>query len=221
MVFLSPQGQHELIPQAHAPAATVTLVSQIKDFRDGMFQLFQQKIAAATAPLSDAADPDQHYLQIRQDLDRSPDIVAAHQQRGEWQDRLWARALEEIAADRDRLEAVYAAHQPDSGDLELNPELAIPLHQRKADIHRMPGGYLADAADPLATGLLYDHGTFLYGRGWFGPLNDELGHTLIHQVLAASLSRSPAANHSGYGVRRGPQHLALRHPVSRGAGDGH
>jgi SAM-dependent methyltransferase len=185
MVFLSPQGQHELIPQAHAPAATVTLVSQIKDFRDGMFQLFQQKIAAATAPLSDTADPDPHYLQIRQELDRSPDIVAAHQQRGEWQDRLWARALEEIAADRDRLEAVYATHQPDSGDLELNPELAMPLHQRKADIHRMPGGYLSDAADPLATGLLYDHGTFLYGRGWFGPLNDELGHTLIHQVLAA------------------------------------
>ncbi len=49
----------------------------------------------------------------------------------------------------------------------------------------MPGGYHHDVeTDPFITGLVYDHGTFLYGRGWFGPLNDELGQTLIHQVLA-------------------------------------
>ena len=100
------------------------------------------------------------------------------------QDRLWAKTLADIELDRQRLESAYNRHRTGAGGLELNPTLELPLHQRKAHIHRMPGGYLQDIEDdPLGTGMLYDHGVFLYGYGWFGPLNDELGHTLIHHVL--------------------------------------
>lgn len=185
MVLLSKQFQHDLIPRAHAASDDVALISQIKEFRDSMFGLFQQKITQAIAALPSDTDEETQYRHIRYELDTCPEVAAVHRQRGEWQDRLWARVLETIEADRDRLNAVYAAHQVTGENLALQRDFVIPLHQRKADIHRMPGGYhLDDEADEFGTGLLYDHGTFLYGRGWFGPLNDELGQTLIHQVLA-------------------------------------
>jgi ubiquinone/menaquinone biosynthesis C-methylase UbiE len=145
-----------------------------------MFQLFQQKIEAAIAAHPDETDDNPQYLKVRHALDHCDDIQQTHQRRGELQDRLWARVREDIEGDRARLERVYQQHRTGKGGLDLNANLEMPLHQRKAHIHRMPGGYLGEAFD---TGVMYDHGTFLYGYGWFGPLNDELGHTLIHQVL--------------------------------------
>ncbi|PSN12101.1 SAM-dependent methyltransferase [filamentous cyanobacterium CCP5] len=184
MVFLCPQRQHDLIPQAHPPETDLALASEIKDFRTWMFQLFQQKISAAIATYPDEEDQDRLYAKIRPGLDNCPEIMVAHQRRGELQDQLWANVLEAIDRDRLRLDAVYNAHRSGSGRVELNSTLNIPVHQQKTHIHRMPGGYLQDLeADSYGSGLLYDHGVFLYGRGWFGPLNDELGQTVIHQVL--------------------------------------
>ncbi|NEO86693.1 MAG: methyltransferase domain-containing protein [Spirulina sp. SIO3F2] len=184
MVFLCPQHQHALIPQAHDPGSNVELFRDIKAFRGEMFQLFQNRIEAFTAT-STTDEPLEQYSQMRPVLDADPDIQATHKQRGVWQDRLWAKTLDDIEADRSRLAAVYHSHRQGKGSLELNPDLKIPSHQLKAKIHRMPGGYVDGLSeDGLDSGALYDHGVFLYGGGWFGPLNDELGYTIIHQVLA-------------------------------------
>ncbi len=116
-------------------------------------------------------------------LDNCPEVQDVHAHRGVLQDRLWAKAASDIASDRQRIEAAYAKHQTGKGSLALNPNLAIPTHQLKRNIHRMPGGYLQHSeADSFIPGLVYDHGTFLYGRGWFGPLNDELGQTVVHHL---------------------------------------
>lgn len=184
MVLLCHQHQHDLIPRAHSPEIELALAGEFKDFRASMFQLFQQKIAEAIAAYPDAENQDNLYAKIRPTLDSCSEIMVAHQRRGELQDRLWANVMQAIESDRLRLDTVYEAHRSDSGGVDLNPALTIPAHQRKTDIHRMPGGYLQDIeADSYGSGLLYDYGVFLYGRGWFGPLNDELGQTLIHQVL--------------------------------------
>ncbi|MEB3213532.1 MAG: class I SAM-dependent methyltransferase [Leptolyngbyaceae bacterium] len=179
-VFLCPQLQHDLIPQAHSPEDDVPLVRETREFRASMFQLFQTKADDVIAAHPDASDEDQQSLKVRHVLDQCPEVMHIHERRGELQDRLWARVLEEIEGDRPRLEHIYRNHAAGKGGLDLNPSLDVPLHQRKTNIHRMPGGYLDDQFN---TGVMYDHGTFLYGYGWFGPLNDELGHTLIHQVL--------------------------------------
>ena len=84
MIFLSSQLQHDLIPQAHAPEDDRALVGEINDFRASMFQLFQQKIAEATAAYTEAESPNQLYLKIRRDLDSCPEIQAAHRDRGHW-----------------------------------------------------------------------------------------------------------------------------------------
>jgi SAM-dependent methyltransferase len=184
MVFLCPQHQHDLIPQAHSPEDDLQLVAEIKDFRASMFQRFQQRIDEINAAAPNSENPNQLYLQVRQILDQDPEIKAVHDRRGMLQDRLWAQVLSDIAADRQRLEAAYQQHRHGKGGLELNANLQVPSHQSKTNIHRMPGGYLQDLeADSFESGALYDHGAFLYGYGWLGPLNDELGQTVIHHVL--------------------------------------
>lgn len=184
-VFRCSQLHHGLIPQAHALADTLELARETQAFWGAMFQLFQQKIDDAISAYPQEENQDKLYLKVRPALDRCPEVQAVHRGRGVLQDRLWTQVLADIEFDRQRLEAVYQYHQQGQGSLELNPDLDIPSHQLKAQIHRMPGGYLRDLeADSFETGALYDHGVFLYGRGWFGPLNDELGQTLIHHVLS-------------------------------------
>ncbi|XGW00242.1 MAG: class I SAM-dependent methyltransferase [Leptolyngbya sp. BL-A-14] len=184
MVLLFPQQQHALIPQAHAPEDDLKLACEIKDFWSFMFQLFQRKADEIMRAYPDEEDQDKLYLKVRQALDECSEVKETNHRRGVFQDRLWASVLAAINDDRQRLEAVYQGHQQGKGALELHPDLTIPAHQRQTNIHRMPGGYLQDLdEDSFGTGALYDHGVFLYGRGWFGPLNDELGQTLIHHVL--------------------------------------
>lgn len=185
MVFLCSQHQHDLIPQAHFPEDDVKLARKVKAFRGSMFQLFQQKIDEFTTAHPDEEDQNQLYRKVRQFLDDCPEIQQTNDRRSVLQDRLWSSAIAAIESDRQRLETVYQRRQSGKGGLELNLDLDIPTHQLKTNIHRMPGGYLYNPeADYFDSGVLYDHGVFLYGCGWLGALNDELGQTLIHNVLA-------------------------------------
>ncbi len=193
-VFLYPQLQHDLIPRAHSPEVDLKLVCEIRDFRAAMFQLFQHKVDEIIADCPHEESQEKQYLKIRSALDVCPEVKEIHRRRGVFQDRLWSRVLTDIESDRQRLEDVYQCHhqkghqkghQKRTGELTLNRDLDVPSHQTKTHIHRMPGGYLQDLGeDCFGSGVLYDHGVFLYGGGWFGSLNDELGQTVIHQVLA-------------------------------------
>ncbi|MBD2577751.1 class I SAM-dependent methyltransferase [Oscillatoria sp. FACHB-1406] len=184
-VFRCSQYQHDLLPQGSVSAADLEFAREVKEFRVSLFKLFQTKIDAAIAESEPEIDPNRLYLQIRKVLDNCAEVQQAHEYRGILQDKMWASVSTQIQAERQRLESVYQSHWQGKGALELNSNLKLPLHQLKTNIHRMPGGYLdGNEAEPFEVGALYDAGTFLYGLGWFGPLNDELGHTLINQVIA-------------------------------------
>ena len=185
MVFLYPQHQHDLIPQAHSPEDDLRLASEIKEFRTSMFQLFQRKTDEIISAYPNEENQNRLYLKVRQALDECSEVKETNYRRGVFQDRLWTQVLTAVDDDRQRLEDVYQCHLEGKGELELNRDLDIPKHQLKTNIHRMPGGYLHELEeDSFGTGVLYDHGVFLYGRGWLGSLNDELGQTLIHHILA-------------------------------------
>lgn len=185
MVLLWLQNQHNLIPQAHSSQDDLKLASEIKDFRNSMFQLFQRKTEEIVSAYPDEENQEKLYLKVRHALDECPEVQKTNYHRGVLQDSLWSTVSAAIEQDRERLEDVYQRHWKGKGELELNPDLDIPKHQLKTNIHRMPGGYLHNPQeDSFCSGVLYDHGVFLYGRGWFGSLNDELGQTLIHNVLA-------------------------------------
>jgi SAM-dependent methyltransferase len=185
MVLLCSQHQHDLIPQAHSLEDDLKLAGETKNFWGLMFQLFQRKTDEIVSAYPHEENQEKLYLKVRHSLDECPEINETHHRRGALQDHLWASALAAIAADQPRIETVYQNHLKGKGALELNSDLDIPTHQRKTNIHRMPGGYLHGLEeDSFNSGVLYDHGVFWYGRGWFGPLNDELGQTIIHNVLA-------------------------------------
>ena len=185
MVFLYPQTQHSLIPQGKTPEDNLDLARETKSFRQDFFNLLGQKIQEISTSYTETEDPEKIYRGVRQELDSIAEVQAAHQRRRELQDRLWSRVAMDLESDRDRLVSAFEANfEQQQGKLKLNSKFDYPLHQLKADIHRMPGGYLKDSDElDFWTGAVYDHGVFLYGQGWFGGLNDELGHTLINHVL--------------------------------------
>ena len=186
MVFLYPQTKHSLIPQAHSPEGDLALAKETKNFRGELFLLLQNKIAEISANYSESDDPELLYRHLRQKLDAIPEIQAAHKKRRLLQDSLWKKVVKDIDSDRDRLtrEFEFYSKIQDKSKLELNPSFEYPSHQLKVDIHRMPGGYTqSENESDFNTGAVYDTGVFLYGQGWFGGLNDELGQTLINNVI--------------------------------------
>lgn len=64
------------------------------------------------------------------------------------------------------------------GTLTLNKELTPPRYISVVDIHCIPGGYFADHGDnDIAVGARYDIGSFIFGRGQRGAMNDTRGQT--------------------------------------------
>ncbi len=178
MVFSQSQFLHPLLPQNQDFQATEKLGEEIGQSRQAYFGLLKKEIDTLMADDSITS------YQLRKQLDAIPAIQEANQQRSQLQDKMWAYTQASIDNERNYLLQAYEENFKGSSQLELNPDLVIPLHQTKVDIHRMPGGYLQDQGeDDFWSGLLYDHGVFLYGRGWLGPLNDEFGHSIIEQVL--------------------------------------
>lgn len=71
------------------------------------------------------------------------------------------------------------------GSLTIDPAFTVPAYQTAVDIHCMPGSYHggnAKVAD-LSVGAIYDRGTYVYGRGWLGPMNDDMGQSLVQNYL--------------------------------------
>lgn len=70
------------------------------------------------------------------------------------------------------------------GSLTLDPDFKIPAYQTAVDIHCMPGGYHSEfIEDDVTVGAIYDRGAYLYGMGWLGPLNDDVGLSIVYNYL--------------------------------------
>lgn len=76
------------------------------------------------------------------------------------------------------------AGQPKFGSLTLDPELEVPRYIGEVDIHCVPGGYTLELAqDDVYAGARYDIGSFIFGRGLRGPLNDTRGQTGVRFLI--------------------------------------
>jgi ubiquinone/menaquinone biosynthesis C-methylase UbiE len=72
------------------------------------------------------------------------------------------------------------ADQPKMGSLELHPEMEIPRYISAVDIHCIPGGYFVELGeDDIYAGARYDIGSYIFGRGDRGPMNDARGQTAL------------------------------------------
>ncbi len=70
------------------------------------------------------------------------------------------------------------------GNLKLDPQFKIPTYLKTVDIHCMPGGYHREfTEDDVQLGAIYDRGVYVYGKGWLGSLNDNMGQSIIQNYL--------------------------------------
>lgn len=106
------------------------------------------------------------------------------------QDLMWRFVGQAVDADGKRLAERLTQVSADArGSLALPPAFEGPSYLAEADIHRMPGGYLADdGATDLRAGALYDLGGAVYqfgiGNMKGGLLNDSRGRTLVAHLTS-------------------------------------
>ncbi len=69
---------------------------------------------------------------------------------------------------------------PKLGSLTLDPHLEIPPYHTAVDIHCQPGGYHTErVAEDVAAGAIYDRAVYIYAMGRMGPLNDDMGQSVV------------------------------------------
>ncbi len=100
------------------------------------------------------------------------------------QEMLWDAVSTSV--DRQLPELIERAKDKGSelGTLTLDSNFSTPTYQKAVDIHCMPGGYHSEfTADDVTAGATYDRGTYVYGVGWLGPLNDDMGLSIVQNYL--------------------------------------
>lgn len=101
------------------------------------------------------------------------------------QELMWESVRSSVERQLPQLQERAKPQHPPLGSLTLDPNFTIPAYQTAVDIHCMPGSYHASStgAPDLSVGAVYDRGTYVYGRGWLGPLNDDIGQSLVQNYL--------------------------------------
>lgn len=101
------------------------------------------------------------------------------------QEMLWDAVNSSV--DRQLPELIHATEKADKlGSLTLSPNFQIPAYQTAVDIHCMPGGYHTEFTDKdVSAGATYDRGVYIYGMGWLGELNDDMGQSIVKNYLHA------------------------------------
>ncbi|MDZ8081221.1 MAG: class I SAM-dependent methyltransferase [Nostoc sp. SerVER01] len=128
--------------------------------------------------------PPQNRYEIRQAMEQQPYYHLTSALKRISQEMLWDAV--NASVDRQLPELIERAKDKGAelGSLTLNPNFSIPTYQKAVDIHCMPGGYHSEfTADDITAGAVYDRGTYVYGVGWLGPLNDDMGLSIVQNYL--------------------------------------
>lgn len=181
------QFQHSMLPQAtHDELARQNFVRSLK------LHIFKNLSPGNKIVYEQIVKP-----QFEREHQRSPhrhEIRIAMQQHPHYR---WWSALRRInqemlwdavnaSVDRQLPELIERAKDGDRlfGTLTLDPDFKIPAYQTAVDIHCMPGSYHGEyTTDDLAAGAMYDRGVYVYGVGWLGPLNDDMGLSIVKNYL--------------------------------------
>lgn len=186
--MMDQQFQHAMLPQpTHDELARQNFVQSLK------IHIFRNLIPGNKVVYEKLAKP-----KFEQQHQRPPEN--RHEIREVMQDEpyyRWTSALKRInqeilwnavntTVDRQLPELIERAKDRggELGTLTLDPNFQIPNYQKAVDIHCMPGGYHSEfTADDLAAGATYDRGVYVYGLGWLGPFNDDMGLSIVQNYL--------------------------------------
>ncbi|MBD2611248.1 MAG: class I SAM-dependent methyltransferase [Nostoc sp. GBBB01] len=128
--------------------------------------------------------PPQNRYEIRQAMEDEPYYRWTGVLKRISQEMLWDAV--NTSVDRQLPELIERAKDKggELGTLTIDPNFSTPTYQKAVDIHCMPGGYHSEfIADDVTAGAVYDRGAYVYGVGWLGPLNDDMGLSLVQNYL--------------------------------------
>lgn len=99
------------------------------------------------------------------------------------QELQWFSVLDPLEENIGTLEQAVKTIKACGGSLSIEPDFEVPKYISSIDIHCMPGGYVGpEGAHPLHAGALYDRGVYLYAMGFMGPLNDDMGRSVVNYL---------------------------------------
>jgi SAM-dependent methyltransferase len=156
---------------------------------------FEQRVASTSA----ANVPGRAVReQVGRPLSRTPEFRLWASVTHASQSMMW-RAVEATvarssAAASERLQRLLEM-PPTSGSLELRPDLSVPAPIASVEIHRQPGGYVAEArADDVAAGLRYFGSGQIYSPG--------KGNTVCADSRGTYIAALIRARYPGFAPRR-------------------
>jgi len=182
------QFQHAMLPQpTHDELARQNFV---KSLRTHLFKnlvpgnkVIYEKVVKPKFEQEHQRPPENRY-EIRELMEHQPHYRWLNALKRINQEMLWESV--NASVDRHLPDLIERAKDKGSelGTLTLDPNFQIPIYQKAVDIHCMPGGYHSEfTADDVAAGATYDRGVYVYGMGWLGPLNDDMGLSIVQNYL--------------------------------------
>jgi SAM-dependent methyltransferase len=186
--MMDQQFQHAMLPQpTHDELARQSFIQSLKmhifrNISPGN-EVVYEKLAKPKFE-QEHQRPPQNRHEIREVMQHEPYYRWTSALKRINQEILWDAV--NTSVDRQLPELIERAKDQGSelGTLTLDPNFQIPNHQKAVDIHCMPGGYHSEfTADDVAAGATYDRGVYVYGLGWLGSLNDDLGLSIVQNYL--------------------------------------
>jgi ubiquinone/menaquinone biosynthesis C-methylase UbiE len=97
------------------------------------------------------------------------------------QEMMWSACQKPVERDLSALNAAVAKPaRKTGGTLRLDPALEIPRYHTAVDIHCQPGGYHVEyVPGDASAGMVYDRAVHVYAMGQMGPLNNDMGASVV------------------------------------------
>lgn len=182
------QAHHAMLPVAsHDEAARQEFSKSLKHFvQQGLLPrlqpAFQRRAAPAFERSAGHAPRDRREIRAAMVADLYFQHYAALNRIS--QELMWNAVIDSVERQLPVLnERAKALSAQASATLRIDAGFEPPRYVTALDIHCMPGGYASELAPgDISVAALYDRGAYLYGMGFAGPLNDDMGRSVCNYI---------------------------------------
>lgn len=186
--MMAQQFKHSMLPEAtHDELARQNFMESLKGYimrevTPGN-KVVYEKVAEPEFEREHQRSPQTHH-EIRRVMEKQPYYKWWSALRRIHQEMMWESVSSSVERQLPDLIERAKVKGGELGSLTLDPDFKIPKHQTAVDIHCMPGGYHSEfTEDDVAAGAIYARGGYIYGIGWLGPLNDDMGQSAVENYL--------------------------------------
>ena len=187
--MINQQFQHDLLPRAtHDELARQNFMQSLATYINnrmtpGNRVIYERAVVPEFERQHQRSPQNRH--EIRQAMQQQPFYRWWSALRRTQQEMMWESVSSSVDRQLPELQRQFQEQSGELGSLEVAADFKLPAYQTAVDIHCMPGSYHGGAVgeEDVRVGAIYDRGTYIYGRGWLGPMNDDLGQSVVQNFL--------------------------------------